>query len=144
MFRLQQINKFILLICALPAISGCYNSADDMRLLTSSHFLSDAYIVHLDCGDHGAVYYGFRVNQNEYRGKSPSGLFNCNAVKIGDKTPIYYHPENPQIHSLIPPKKAYENAKGWYIPELFWYIGMPILLTAFTIFSGVLRRKSKS
>lgn len=135
--------RFGALFAAL-ASSSCYNSATDLEKLVSSNQPTESYVVHLNCGNHGAVYYGFRVDGREYRGKAPSGVFACSSTKLGDKRPVYYYPENPNIHSLFMPREAYDRALGWYVPEWWWFIGVPFVFVIFSVVLEVKRGKKQS
>lgn len=135
--------KFVVLAFALLA-TGCYNTALDFKQMVGNYRSIEAGVVHLDCANHGAVYYAFWVETREFRGKAPSGIFDCRATKIGEKRLVYYLPTNPNIHSFYVPNEAYARAYGWYIPEWWWFTVLPLLFICIVAITEVSRGKKRA
>ena len=55
---------------------------------------------------------------------------------------VFYDPAHPQVNTLPSPQEAYERARGWFVPESVFKVGMPLLLIVFSIVLEV-RRQTK-
>jgi hypothetical protein len=113
-------------------IAGCYNSASNYERLVLSHAEAFGRISHIDCANHGAVYYSFEVNGKILNARAPRDFIVCATAKIGDPLIVFYDPQNPSVNSLLQPDDAYRNEKGWYVPEWLW----PILGVALVTVGG--------
>jgi hypothetical protein len=123
------------------AITGCYNAANDLKQLVVEHEVTQGQVVHVDCGNHGAVYYSFIAADGEHRAKAPNGQINCKASQRGDKVTVFYDAKDPKTNTVLSPEVAYARAKGWYIPEWLWFIAIPALFVVAPIARELSRSK---
>ena len=132
-------------VATCAVLAGCYNAAADFKQLAAAHEVAQGQVVHVDCGDHGAVYYSFLAAGAEHRAKAPNGQLNCHSAQRGDKVTVFYDPKNPRTNTVVNPNVAYANAKGWYVPEWLWFIGVPALfVVAITALELSRSKKSKN
>lgn len=117
-----------LAVAASLLLAGCYNDAHDYRALIDSNATAAGQVVYVDCHSHGLVVVSFEAQGHEYRLKAPLGTLDCHSAHRGDPVTVYYDPAHPQVNTMLWPADAYERARGWYVPETFFIVGMPILL----------------
>ena len=138
---MRKFNAAIILIAAFSAcfsLSGCYNEAKDFQRLVQSPASVDGTVVYTECNQHGGFVYSFVVADHEYRTRTSSP--NCSAMKVGDKVPVFYDPAHPATNTLLPPERAYQQAKGWYIPE--WT--MPLIFVPLMVVAGIFHSARRS
>ena len=104
-------------LAALLALAGCYNAAGPYRALVADNVTTTGKVSYVACNDHGAVYYAFNAGGREYRARAPTGVPSCETAKLGDPVIVYYRPSDPATNTLLPPAKAYEQERGWTVPN---------------------------
>ena len=124
-----------LVVGASLPLTGCYNDAHEYRHLVESNATVAGVVAYVDCHSHGLVIYSFVANGGEHRARAPSGMIRCDSARKGDPVTVFYDPAHPEVNTLLTPQQAYEQARGWYVPDLVFIIGMPLFLIAFSVFS---------
>jgi hypothetical protein len=97
-------------------VSGCYNDPDHLRKFAEHHQTVQARVRHLDCANHGAVYYEFTIDGENQAGRAALGTIDCRSSKVGMPVLVYYYPGNPRIHSTMSPSTLYAQEKGYSLP----------------------------
>ena len=118
---------------AALALSGCYNAAPEYRRLVESNVSIAGTIAAVDCGNHGLVIYSFVAPDGEHRARAPRDMFDCRTTRPGDAVTVYYDPARPRVNTLLSPEVAYAQARGWYVPEPVFIVGMPVLCIVISI-----------
>jgi hypothetical protein len=109
-------RSLLLAAVLLPQLSACYNHAERERGLLERAEQTTGTIRHLNCANHGAMYYRFSVAGKEYAGPVDISGMNCGSTRVGDPVRVFYDPVDPRIHTLREPSSAYDEARGWYMP----------------------------
>ena len=109
------------------ALAGCYNEAAESRSLVEHQTVASGFVVSVDCGNHGAIYYKFVLNGLSREGRAAQGVLpNCTEVPIGYPVRVFYDATNPELHTVIEPSRLYEREHGYYIPYL-WLAPLALL-----------------
>ena len=124
-----------LVVGASLLLTGCYNDAHEYRRLVESNASIAGTVAYVDCSSHGLVIYSFVANGGEHRARAPSGMIRCDSARKGDPVTVFYDPAHPEVNTLLAPQQAYEQARGWYVPDLVFIVGMPLFIVAFSMFS---------
>ncbi len=122
-----------LVVGASLLLTGCYNDAHEYRRLVESNASIAGTVAYVDCSSHGLVIYSFIAKDGEHRAKAPPGMLSCTTARRGDPVTVFYDPARPQVNTLLPPQKAYDRARGWFVPEPVFVVGMPLLLIVLSI-----------
>ncbi|MCK9684579.1 DUF3592 domain-containing protein [Scleromatobacter humisilvae] len=130
-----------LVVGASLLLTGCYNDAHEYRRLVESNATVAGSVADVDCGSHGLVIYSFVANGVEHRAKAPASLIRCDSARKGDPVTVFYDPAHPEVNTLLTPQQAYEQRRGWYMPDVAVVAGMPLFIVAFSLFAYARRQR---
>ena len=104
------------LAAVLLLIGGCSQNAERFKKLAESHKTTIGTIRQTNCpalqnqSGRGSrtihTYYRFEVDGVPQAGRDHDGALGCHDIREGREVLVYYHPEDPRIHSLLPPEQA--------------------------------------
>ena len=111
----------VLLLLPLPLalLVACSPNAERFKKLAERHEKTTGYVRHLECGTRGKTInasYRFEVNGKEHAGRDDSRIIDCKTSKVGDAVQVYYYPDDPRTHTLLPPSEKYYRESNLPLP----------------------------
>ena len=120
----SRLHTALLGAAALPLLlGGCYNRAAEVAELARHHATAAGRIVALVCQHAGRWWFQFEWDGQHRRGWASDGADGaaCARRRLGDSVTVYVNPAVPAVHRAIDPGLAYEQERGFYLPQWLWF-----------------------